>query len=125
MTLAHLCLLVALLLPIACAWIAKAGAFGLSDNHDPRGWSARQSGWRARAVAAQANGFEALPFLIAGLLVASQRGTAQSTVDALALGFVGLRVVYVGLYLADLAMLRSIAWSGSLLCAVALFLVGH
>jgi len=125
MTIAQTCLLAAVLLPIACAWIAKAGTFGFSDNHDPRGWASRQSGWRARAVAAQANGFEALPLLIAGLLVAWQRETAQSTVDALALGFVGLRVAYIGLYLADLATLRSLVWTGSVLCAAAMFIVGR
>jgi len=124
MTLAQLCLLVAVLLPIVCAWIAKAGAFGLAENHDPRGWQARQTGWRARAGAAQANSFEALPFLIGGLLVASQRGAAQATVDGLALAFVGLRVAYIGLYLADLATLRSLAWAGAVACAVALFFVG-
>ena len=125
MTIAQLCLLVARLLPFATAWIGTAGAVGLSDNRDPRGWASRQSGWRARAMAAQTNGFEALPLLIAGLLVASQREAAQATVDALALGFVGLRLVYVGLYLADLATLRSVVWTGSVLCAVAMFFVGR
>ena len=125
MTIAQLCLLAAVLLPFATAWIGKAGAFGLSDNHDPRGWSSHQSGWRARAMAAQTNGFEALPLLLAGLLVAWQREAAQSTVDALALGFVGLRLVYIGLYLADLATLRSVVWTGSVLCAVAMFFAGR
>ena len=125
MTIAQLCLLVAVFLPFATAWIGKAGAFGLSDNHDPRGWTSRQSGWSARAMAAQSNGFEALPLLIAGLMVAWQRETAQATVDALALGFVGLRVLYIGLYLADLATLRSIVWTGSVLCAAAMFVVGR
>ena len=125
MTIAQLCLLVAVLLPLATAWIGKAGAFGLSDNREPRGWASRQSGWRARAMAAQANGFEALPLLLAGLLVAWQHEAAQATVDALALAFVGLRIVYIGLYLADLATLRSVVWAGSVACAVAMFFVGR
>jgi len=125
MTIAQLCLLVAVLLPFATAWIGKAGAFGLSDNRDPRGWASRQSGWRARAMAAQSNGFEALPLLLAGLLVAWQREAAQSTVDALALAFVALRVVYIGLYLADLGTLRSLVWTGSVACVLAMFFVGR
>jgi len=125
MTIAQLCLLVAVLLPFATAWIGKAGAFGLADNRDPRGWASRQSGWRARAMAAQSNGFEALPLLLAGLLVAWQNGAAQGTVDALAMGFVGLRVVYVGLYLADLGTLRSLVWTGSVACVLAMFFVGR
>lgn len=125
MTIAQLCLLVAVLLPFATAWIGKAGAFGLADNREPRGWAARQSGWRARAMAAQANGFEALPLLLAGLLVAWQHEAAQAAVDALALAFVALRVVYTGLYLADLATLRSVVWAGSVACALAMFFVGR
>ena len=124
MTIAHICLFIAVLLPAVCAGLSKAGAFGLSDNRDPRHWQAQQTGWRARAVAAQANGFEALPWLIAGLFVASQRGTPQPVVDGLASAFVGLRLVYIALYLADLATLRSLAWIGSVVCAAALFFAG-
>ena len=68
-TVAYWCVLVAVFLPIVCAGIAKWGSFGKPrsqggfDNVDPRAWLARQTGWRARANAAQANSFEALPFL--------------------------------------------------------------
>lgn len=124
MTAAHVCLLVAAVLPPLCALIAKAGRFGFKENHDPRAWQARQTGWRARALAAQANGFEALPLFIGGLLVAWQREAAPATVDLLAMSFVGLRVVYIGLYLADLATLRSVAWIGAVGCAVALYFTG-
>ena len=60
----------AVLLPYACAYLAKAGGFGKRrseggfDNADPRGWLAHQQGVSARANAAQANSFEALPFFI-------------------------------------------------------------
>ena len=69
-TLAYWCVLVAALLPIVCAGIAKWGTFGKPrrdggfDNENPRAWLARQTDWRARANAAQANSFEALPFFI-------------------------------------------------------------
>ena len=43
MTLALWCLLVAALLPIACAGIAKWGFQGF-DNNNPREWLARQQG---------------------------------------------------------------------------------
>jgi uncharacterized MAPEG superfamily protein len=42
----------------------KPRSSGGYDNSDPRGWLARQAGWKARADAAQANSFEALPFFI-------------------------------------------------------------
>jgi uncharacterized MAPEG superfamily protein len=124
MTLAHWCVLVAALLPISCAWIAKAGRFGFRENRDPRAWLAQQSGWRARANAAQANSFEALPFFIGAVLIAHQVQAPQRWVDTLALAFIALRVVYIALYLADKATLRSLAWTGGVACCVALVLIG-
>ena len=130
MTIAQLCLLVACVLPIACAGLAKSKGFGKRrrdggfDNHAPREWLARQQGWHARANAAQANSWEALPIFLAGLFVAHQHQAAQATVDALAMGFVAARLAYVGLYLADQASLRSLAWFGGIGASAALFFVG-
>jgi uncharacterized MAPEG superfamily protein len=129
MKLAYLCILLACLLPIVCAGIAKSGSFGRPrsqggyDNHDPRAWLARQQGHRARANAAQANSFEALPALIAGVLVAQQAGVAAATINALALTFVALRVLYIGLYVADRAAARSIVWLLALGVCIALFVL--
>jgi uncharacterized MAPEG superfamily protein len=126
MTLAYACILFAALLPVVCAGIAKGGMFtvpraqGGFDNRDPRAWLARQSGYRARANAAQANSFEALPFFIGAVLVAHQTQARQGLVDALALAFIALRVAYVGLYLADRDMLRTAAWTLAYGCCVAL-----
>ena len=117
MTLAHWCLLVACVLPIACTGIAKAGMFSVSpkqggyDNRDPRAWLARQSGYRARANAAQANSFEALPLFIAAVLAAHQVQGPSALVDTLALAFVVLRVAYIALYVADRALARSAVWT--------------
>ncbi|MEN9420473.1 MAG: hypothetical protein RI988_4094 [Pseudomonadota bacterium] len=129
MKIAHLCLLVACLLPIVCAGIAKWGSFsrprsqGGYDNHDPRAWLARQQGYRARANAAQANSFEALPLFIAAVLVAQQTGVAPTTVDALAVAFVALRMAYIGLYVADRAAARSLVWMAGVGVCVALFVL--
>lgn len=127
-TLANFCILAACVLPIVCAGIAKAPGFGKRrrdggyDNHDPRAWLARQTGRAARANSAQANGFEALPLFIAGVLVAQTGGAAQPTVDALALAFIGCRLVYIALYLADRQLLRSLVWVlGFGLCAALFF----
>ena len=120
LTLAYWAVLVAALLPIVCAGIAKWGAFGQSrheggyDNHDPRAWLARQSGWRIRANAAQANSFEALPFFMGAVIIAHQSGALQSRLDLLAWGFVALRLVYIALYVADKANGRSLIWMAAL-----------
>lgn len=129
MTIAQLCLLVACVLPLLCTWLAKSKGFGKRrrdggfDNHQPREWLARLEGWPARANAAQANSWEALPVFVAGLFVAQQHQAAQATVDALALGFLVARLGYVGLYLADQASLRSLVWAAGLAACVALFFV--
>jgi uncharacterized MAPEG superfamily protein len=126
LTLAHICILVACLLPIVCAGIAKAGRFGVPrsqggyDNHEPRAWLAQQTGYRARANAAQANSFEALPLFIGAVLVAHQTQAAQGLVDGLALAFVALRAVYIAMYVADRQVARSLVWFLGVLCCVGL-----
>jgi len=127
MTLAHFSLLVACLLPIVCAGIAKSGTFGRRrseggyDNHDPRAWLARQTGHRARANAAQANSFEALPLFIAGLVVAWHRQADPAWVDGLAAAFVVCRIIYIGMYVTDRALARSLWWMAGVACCLALF----
>lgn len=127
MNIAHLCMVVAALLPIVCAGIAKSGRFSVPpaeggyDNQSPRAWLAQQQGFRARANAAQANSFEALPLFMAGVLVAQQTGARPGLVDGLAVAFVVLRVVYIACYLSNRDLLRSTVWTLGLGVSVALF----
>jgi uncharacterized MAPEG superfamily protein len=124
------CVLIAALMPIACAGMAKWGAFskpaceGGFDNRQPREWLARQQGWRLRANAAQANCFEALPFFIGALLWALHTGATQHRVDLLATSFVLLRCVYVALYVLDQAGIRSLVWVSALAVNIALLFSG-
>ncbi|WP_302172206.1 MAPEG family protein [uncultured Hydrogenophaga sp.] len=116
LTVAYWALLLAALLPIFCAGLAKWGMFSRSrkdggyDNHNPRAWLARQTDWRARANAAQANTFEALPFFFAAVIIAHQAGAYQMRLDVMAFLWVFLRVLYVLLYVADQATARSLVW---------------
>lgn len=129
LTVAYWAVLVTALLPIACAGLAKWGMFGKSrrdggyDNHNPRAWLARQGDWRARANAAQANSFEAFPLFMAAVIIAHQVGANQMRLDLLAFLFVVLRVVYVLLYVADLATARSLIWTLALAVNIALFFI--
>lgn len=126
MALSYWCVLLACLLPIVAAGVAKWGTFSRSvreggfDNEDPRAWLARQSGRRARANAAQANSFEALPLFIAAVLTAQQLQVQQELIDGLALAFVLLRVVYILLYVTNRAAARTLAWSAGLAVSIAL-----
>lgn len=129
-TIAHWCVLIAALLPIVCAGIAKWGMFGKPrreggyDNADPRGWLARQKDWRARANAAQANSFEALPFFIGAVIIAHQLGAAQARLDILAFLFVVVRMLYILMYLADMATARSAAWVLGFVLNIAILFAG-
>jgi uncharacterized MAPEG superfamily protein len=129
-TVAYWCVLIAALLPIVCAGLAKWKAFGQArsqggyDNHDPRPWLAQQQGWRGRANAAQANSFEALPFFIGAVIIAHQLGAPQTRLDILALVFVTLRIIYIVMYVANLATARSAFWALALAVNIAILLSG-
>lgn len=123
-TIAYWCVLAMAIMPIVCAGIAKYGMFTISpkkggyDNNNPRAWLALQTDWRARANAAQANTFEALPFFFAAVIIAHQLQARQTVLDILALMFVFLRMAYVLMYVADMAKTRSVIWFGALLINV-------
>lgn len=118
----YLSLLMAGVLPVACAGIAKLG-FKHYDNHNPRAWLARQTGFRARANAAQSNSFEAFPFFAAGVLLALLAGVDHANIDALSIAFIVARIAYIACYVADKATLRSIVWAIGYGCVIALFVL--
>jgi len=130
-TLAYWCVLIAALLPIVCASIAKSGKFkiprrdGGFDNDDPRAWLAKQSDWRGRANAAQANSFEALPFFIGAVIIAHQLGAHQARLDLMAFLFVFLRMLYIMMYIAGLSSVRSIVWTIALVVNIGILFVGY
>jgi uncharacterized MAPEG superfamily protein len=129
-TVAYWCVLIAVLLPLACAALAKWQAFGKPraqggyDNGEPRAWLANQQGWKARANAAQANSFEALPFFIGAVIIAHQLGAPQTKLDILAVLFVTLRIIYIAMYVGGMASARSLIWALALLVNVAIFFSG-
>lgn len=129
-TIAYWCVFAAAMLPFVCAYLAKAPGLGKPrkqggfDNANPRGWLAKQTDWQARANAAQANSFEALPFFIGAVIIAHQLGAAQGVVDILAIIFVTLRIVYIAMYVAGLPGVRSAIWGLALLVNAGIFFAG-
>ena len=128
--LAYWCVFAAAVLPIVCAGIAKSGRFvplseGGYDNRNPREWLARQTAWRARANAAQANSFEALPFFIGAVLIARQSGADANWLDLLAALFITLRVVYIGLYVGGMAHARTLVWTGAFASNTAILFLAY
>ena len=123
MTIAYWCVLFMGLFPYVAAGIAKKGFEGY-DNSLPRQWLAQQTGFRARANAAQANLFESLPLFFAAVIIAHLQPMTQATqarVDLLAIGFVLARIAYLVCYIANWPTTRSIVWLVGLACVVAIF----
>jgi uncharacterized MAPEG superfamily protein len=129
-TIAYWCVFIAAMLPFVCVALAKGPGFGKPrkqggfDNADPRGWLAKQTDWQARANAAQANSFEALPFFIGAVVIAHQLHAAQGVVDILAVVFVTLRIVYIAMYVGGLPTARSAIWGLALLVNIAILFTG-
>jgi len=69
--------------------------------------------------------FEALPFFIGAVVIAHQLGAPQTRLDILALLFVTLRVIYIAMYVAGLATLRTAAWTLALAINVAILFIGY
>ena len=130
LTLAYWSMIVAAMLPFVCAAVAKKGMIGVArkqggyDNHLPRAWLARQTDWRARANAAQANSFEALPFFMGAVNIAHQLGAGQTALDLLALLWVLLRLFYIVTYVADQPTARSAVWGAAFAVNIAIFFLG-
>jgi len=119
-TIAYACVLFMGLFPYVATGIAKKG-FEQYDNSMPRQWLAKQTGFRARANAAQANLFESLPFFFAAVIIAHIENAAQSRIDFLAVSFVLARIAYLVCYVANWSTARSIAWLLGLICVIAIF----
>jgi len=120
MTIAYACILFMGLFPYVAAGIAKKG-FEQYDNSMPRQWLAKQTGFRARANAAQANLFESLPLFFAAVIIASIVNAPQVRVDLLAIGFVIARIAYLVCYIANWPTTRSIVWLLGLICVISIF----
>jgi uncharacterized MAPEG superfamily protein len=120
MTFAYWMIVVAMFLPYATVVLAKSGGV---DNHAPRATLATLTGWRQRADWAHCNHFEAFaPFAVA-VIIAELAQVPQTKIDIAAGVFIVLRIVYTGLYIANLATLRTIAWSLAFVCVLALFVM--
>jgi uncharacterized MAPEG superfamily protein len=103
-------LLIACLLPIVAAGLQKWGASDY-DNHNPRQWGQQMNEpRRQRALAAQANSWEALIVFAAALLFALHAALDANTRDLLCMSFVISRLIYLAAYYLDIALLRSLVW---------------
>ena len=123
MTIALYCVLAAGLMPFLWTGIAKARG-PRYNNFNVRLWQGKLEGAAQRAHAAHLNSFEAFPLFAIAVIVAQMSGADQGYIDMLALSFIGLRILYGILYLANKATLRSLVWLAGMICTVMIFVAG-
>ena len=120
MSIAYWCMLAAAALPYLTVAVAKGRS--TYNNRDPRAPGTYQ-GLAYRAHSAHQNGLEAFPFFAVAVLVASG-GAAHAVVqplNALALAWIALRLIYIAAYLLDRPSLRSLAWIAGWVLTITIF----
>ncbi len=126
MTAPFWCLAIVCFLPYVFGFIA-AGArksqLGTIDNKNPRAQQAQLTGSGARALAAHKNAFEAIAVFAPAVIVAHLAGADPVWSARWAELFVLSRVLHGVFYLADLDLLRSLAFGVAIVCDVALFVL--
>lgn len=90
------------------------------DNAHPRAQQAKLTGVAARAHAAHQNAVEALGPFAAGVLACKVSGVDADQLAALSMAFVTLRILYLVLYIKNLATARSTVWILGFLLTLAL-----
>ena len=110
------CLAIVALLPYPLAFAGgyfKMRQFGAIDNKHPRQQAQQLEGVGARALAAQANAWEALGVftaVVAVLCFANPEAARGATAANLSLGFVATRVLHPIFYLANVDVARSLVF---------------
>ena len=110
MTTPFWCLVVAILIPQVLAFVGdyfRKQQLGSIDNRHPRAQAADLEGAGARAYAAQANAWEALPVFAICVFIAHLVGADPGASAQAGVGFIVARVLHAVFYIADLSTLRS------------------
>ncbi|MBK24668.1 MAG: hypothetical protein CME70_11790 [Halobacteriovorax sp.] len=125
MNIAILCVFIASLLPVIFIAYAKVtGGFKAGKhNSDPRAYMAKLEGKAHRARCAHDNSWENFAPFAAAVTLSMIAGTDQSCIDMVAVGFIVLRVAYGLSYIYDKDKLRTILYTGGLVCTGSLFVM--
>jgi uncharacterized MAPEG superfamily protein len=91
------------------------------DNARPRDPAFWEKPLRSRAQGAHQNGIETFPFFAAAVLLAEFRDCPQTRIDALAMAFVVIRILFVAAYLGDRPWTRTLLWNAGFAVNVAIF----
>lgn len=102
---------------------AKAN-FTPEDLAAPRAMFERLPAWGHRASWAHQNSFEAFTLHAPACLLCLHAGAAGPLLTAAALLQPLLRLIYIGAYVANQPLLRSLCWAVALVCTAVLYLEG-
>ena len=122
MAIAYWCVFIAAILPYAWSMSWRWPVYSFEINLTPRRFEETLTGWRQRAHWAHLNAFENFPPFAAAVIVAQQLHASPSTVDGLAIGFVAFPVAHGIFYIANVGVLRTLAFAGGGACTIAIFL---
>lgn len=112
MTIVVICLAIVVFMPMLAKvplaiMMNKKGGY---DNRNPREQQKALDGLGARAKAAHENCFEATSFFAPTVLMVLALNAVNHTTAYLCIAFVVCRLIYIGCYLANWHLLRSIVW---------------
>jgi uncharacterized MAPEG superfamily protein len=111
MTVAEWMIFAAVILYLLTVAPVKAIGHKSFDNSNPRAPEFYKPGIAARALGAHINGIETFPFFAAAVLLAEFRHGPQVWIDALAVAFVMVRLLFVGAYIGNWPTTRTLLWN--------------
>jgi uncharacterized MAPEG superfamily protein len=120
-SIAFWCIFAALCAPYVLVLAARSEPKPAEFAKDPRASSEGLGGWHRRAYLAHLNAFEAVPAIVAAVMVAELTHAPRHIIDTIAVAFVLFRALHAAFYIADKPMARSLAFRLSLACIVGLF----
>ncbi len=121
MTIAEWCLFGAVILYLGTVAPAKALGHRDFNNAAPRDPGFYMHPVRSRALGAHINGIETFPFFAAAVLLAELKQAPQDWVDALAVGFLIIRIAFVLAYIADRPTTRTVSWNAAFALNLGIF----
>ena len=122
MTIAYVCVLIAVFIPLVFAGYAKFASGGY-DNRAPRDFLEKLEGKPRRAHYVQMNSYEVFPPFAAAVIIAHYAAAAQTHINIFAVLFIIFRVIYGIAYVADQPTLRTLMWFGAFACTIGLFII--
>ena len=123
MTFAYVCIVIALILPMIWAGIAKKESKIPIDNNAPRDHIRHLQGRAKNAYGVEQNSYESFPPFAIAVLVAHITGATQLSIDLLAGLYIVSRLMYIAFYLQGRGTLRSVTFMVGLIATISLFFV--